>query len=247
MNVNWQLTGERRALSLLFLGFYTTLFFIVGLSMGGEWARCFYAMAGVYGLAFFSLASGWFWARWYTMGIGLSGIMMAAIGLVTTGWNPGLAIWGGMHVAIYLPLLGEGMAERYEGKEEWREKYNMDEYGVERLKRAVKSAATSLPMLVFYTLAPKQDSLALAGILALAGLGFIGLVRMRFWGVAALFSAMIWTAFTASSALDTPLPFWSGDVLAVSWIGVAAVAVLAAAVWPFMAPAWRFMRRPLNR
>lgn len=245
--MKWQLVGERRALALLILGFYTTIFFIIGLSMGGAWARCFYAMTGVYGLAFFSLASGWFWARWYTLGIGLSGITMAVIGLVTTGWNPALAIWGGMHLAIYLPLLGEGMADRFENKPEWRERYNMDEYGVERLKRAVKSAATSLPMLVFYTLAPKQDAAALAGILVLTGLGFIGLVRLRFWGVAALSAAMVWTAATASSAVSAPLPFFGEGQLQLAWVGAVAALALAVAISPFIGPAWRTLRRPIDR
>jgi hypothetical protein len=228
------------------LGFYTTIFFIVGLSMGGEWSRCFFALTGVYGLAFFGLAAGWFWARWYTQGIGISGITTAALGLITSGWNPALAIWGGMHLAIYLPLLGEGMADRYENRPEWRERYNMDDYGVDRLRRAVKSAATSLPILVFYALAPKQDQAALVGILALAGLGLLGLVRLRFWGVAALGVAMVWSVVTAGSAGLAVTPFFDGAPLDLSWFGYLAAGALAVAVSPFVVPAWRALRRPLD-
>jgi len=39
--------GERKALSLFLLGFSTTIFVLVALSMGGAWARCFYALAAV--------------------------------------------------------------------------------------------------------------------------------------------------------------------------------------------------------
>lgn len=242
--MQWQLIGERRALSLLLLGFYTSVFFIVGLSMGGAWAKCFFALTAVYGVGFFALASGWFWARWYSQGLGVSGITIAVIGLVTSGWNLGLAIWGLMHLLIYLPLLGEGMADLYENRPEWRERYGMDEYGVARLKRAVKSAATALPTLVLYTLAPRPDTdhLILFGLAALAGLGFWGLIRMRFWGVAALAIAGALTAFTVGSDASTYLPF-SGGALDLANVGLLAVAALAFAISPFVIPAYRWMKR----
>ena len=84
--------GERRALALLVLGFYTTLFLLVALAQGGEWARCFGALALAYGLTFFGVAAEWFWGRWFAMGIATSGMTMAALGLVTSGWNGALAI-----------------------------------------------------------------------------------------------------------------------------------------------------------
>ena len=68
-----RLVGERRALALLALGFLTTLFVLVALAQGGAWAACFAALAVTYGVAFFGIASEWFWARWFTMGIASSG------------------------------------------------------------------------------------------------------------------------------------------------------------------------------
>ncbi|HEY2749594.1 MAG TPA: hypothetical protein VGL86_33470, partial [Polyangia bacterium] len=52
------LVGERKAMALLCLGFYTTLFFMIGLSARTElpeWVPVFSAMTVMYGLAFFSV------------------------------------------------------------------------------------------------------------------------------------------------------------------------------------------------
>jgi len=250
--VNWtslgerKLLGERKALSLFTMGFSTTIFILIGLSMGGDWGRCFYALAAVYALGFFALAAEWFWARWYVMGVAASGITMAILGLVTTGWNIGLAIWGGIHLLIWAPLLGDSMAERYENRPDWRLRYGLDDYGVVRIKRAVKSAATALPTLVLYALAPREgQSLALWGLLGLAGLGFYGLVRMRFWGVALLGVATAWTALSVATELatrSTVMPM-SGAQLSLTGIGLVAVTALVVAVSPFVLPAVRFLRQ----
>lgn len=244
--MRWQLLGERRALSLFMLGFSTTMFLLVGLSMGGAWARCFYALAAVYGLGFFALAAEWFWARWYVMGVSVSGITMAILGLVTAGWNIGLVIWGVIHMAIWAPLLGDTMAERYEDRADWRERYGLDEHAVLRIKRAVKSAATALPTLVFYTLAPREGQALGLALLAVAGLGFYGLVRMRFWGVALLGVATLWTAISMAGTVATTsdwLPMW-GSHLGLTSIGLVALVALTLAVSPFVVPTWRYLRRP---
>lgn len=239
-----ELLGERRALSLFALGFATTLFIIVALAMGGAWARCFFALAAVYGVGFFAVAAEYFWARWYAMGVGASGVTMAVLGLVTGGWNWGLVVWGAVHLAIYLPLLGESMAGRYENQEAWRARYNMDEYGVARLKRAVKGAATALPTLVFYALAPRQDSVAAVGLLALAAIGLVGLVRMRFWGVALLGVATVWAAVSAATALPSASIDLAGGSLALPGIGLLAALFLALSVAPFVVPTIRVLRGP---
>jgi hypothetical protein len=241
--VRWQLVGLRRAISLFVLGFSTTIFLLVALSMGGNWAKCFYALAAVYGVAFFGLAAEWFWGRWYAMGIGVSGITMAILGLVTAGWNIGLAIWGGIHLLIYLPILGESMADRYENHPAWRERYKLDEYGVARIKRAVKGAATALPTLVFYALAPRDGQGALLLLVGIAALGLVGLVRMRFWGVALLAIATAWTAISAALAVAGPVSL-AGAQLTFTGLGLIALAALVLAISPFVIPAWRFLRAP---
>jgi hypothetical protein len=242
--MRWQLVGPRRALSLFVLGFCTTIFILVGLAQGGAWARCFYALAAAYGLAFFALAAEWFWARWYTMGLAASGITLAILGIITTGWNVALAIWGGVHLGIWAPLLGEAMAQRYEGQTAWRERYHLDDYGVARIKRAVKGAATALPTLIFFSLAPREGrGLLLVALPLLAAVGLIGVVRMRFWGVAVLGGACV------AAALGVVFPEGQlqlqagGALLPLQSVGLFAVLALGFAVSPFVVPAYRWLRR----
>lgn len=240
-----RLVGERRALALLALGMLTTLFALVALAQGGAWAACFSALAVTYGVAFFGVASEWFWARWFAMGIASSGVTMAALGLVTQGWNPALLIWGGFHVLIYAPLMGREMSERYELQEAWRQRYHLDDQAVARIKRAVHSAATALPTLIFFTLAPKQDQMLQIALLSAGLLGFVGLLRMRFWGVLLLGGTAIGT-FISAWATPCSMSSWSvfgGLTFPVALTGIFAAIMLAAAVAPFLRPAWRMLRR----
>jgi len=240
--MRWQLLGERRAISLFVLGFCTTIFLLFGMIVGGAWARCFYALAAAYGIGFFGLAAEWFWARWYAMGLAGSGITLTILGLITSGWNLPLAIWGGIHLLIYLPLLGSSMADRYEYQEAWRAKYSIDEYAVTRIKRAVKGAATALPTLIFFTLAPRDGNNldATVALPILAGLGLYGMLRMRFWGVALLGLVTGLTLISALSMPDGMIAFSQGVTL--PGVGLVAVAALSLAVAPFVIPAYRWLR-----
>lgn len=244
----WQLLGERRALALLILGFYTTVFVLVALAQGGAWAPCFAALSVTYGVAFFGVAAQWFWGRWFAMGIATSGVTMAVLGLATNGWNVGLAIWGALHGLIYLPLLGMRMAADYEDSPEWRERYQLDEHGVARVKRAVHSTATALPTLIFYTLAPRQDQLAMIALLALAGFGTVGLLRMRVWGVMLLGLAGAWAAIDAWIGLP-PCAFSFPACGVAVWlpaVGTIAALALLLAVAPFARPAVALLRRSID-
>jgi hypothetical protein len=241
--MRWQLLGERRAVTLLVLGFYTTIFVLTALAMGGAWTKCFLALALVYGVAFFGIAAEWFWGRWYAMGIGIGGITTAIIGLVSVGMEPGLLLWLGLHLLIYLPLLGDSMADRYENQEAWRQRYGLDRHGKERLRRAVVGAATGLPSLVLFALAPRQESLIYAGVALVAGLGVVGLLRMRFWGVTLLglslagLAAGVGTGGAIGCSVAgavLPLPMWG--------LSLVAALGLSAAVSPFIIPAYRFLK-----
>ncbi|PID38767.1 MAG: hypothetical protein CSB49_03870 [Proteobacteria bacterium] len=239
-----RLLGERRGLALLALGAFITLFMLVALAQGGAWVACFGAMAIVYGVAFFGVAAEWFWGRWFAMGIATSGLTMAAIGLVTNGFSGGLIVWGVMHAAIYLPLIGSDMAQRYELQKGWRERWQLDDAGVARIKRAVHSAATALPTLIVYTLAPRPDRGMLLGVLALGVLGVVGLLRLRTWGVFALAGSAIGVAISTLSvpccgATYAPL---AGVAFPAASIGLLAALLLGCAVAPFAGPAFRFIR-----
>lgn len=243
--MKWQLLGERRAVALLMMGFYTTIFFLMGVLLGGDWLTFFMALALVYGVGFFALAAEWFWARWYALGIGMSGISMALIGLANLGWNEALAIWGGMHLLVYLPLLGEKMAGRYEGQTAWRERYGLDEYGVTRVKRAVSGAATALPTMVMFTLAPKQDQNMVAmGLLGLVILGFVGLLRMKFWGVSLLGAVILGLGTLVLFGAGSTTPFLGeiSTAMVRDWTALTTSLALAIAVSPFLRPAYRYLK-----
>ena len=165
----------------------------------------------------------------------------AGSGVVKLGFDPGILIWGGLHLLIYLPLAGEAMADMYENQTGWRERFGLDDYGVNRLKKAVGSAATSLPTLIFFTLAPRQASFIPLAALALAGLGTYGLIRMRFWGVAALALGTAWLGVSMLLQVQTASTAAGLTGLHGS-LGLAAMVMMAMSVAPFIGPAYRFIR-----
>jgi hypothetical protein len=235
------LLRERRALALILLGFCTSIFSILALAQGGAWVPCFSAMAVTYGLAFFAVAAEWFWGRWFAMGLASSGVAMALLGLVSTGWEIGIAIWGGIHLLIYVPMMGIGMAERYEDRPDWRKRFSLSDDGAARIQRAVKGAAASLPTLIFYALSPRQDQMLMGILVLAAGIGTFGLLRFRFWGVLVL----------GSLAATLGVLSFTGDAFALTamqstfrWsLGAAAAIMLTWAVSPFVIPTYRYWRR----
>jgi hypothetical protein len=188
-----KLVGERRAVAAITFAFYFLVYLLVPLQGGvPEFARVFFALAAVYGLAFFALVAGYFWARWYAVGVGLYGIITAAVGMWQIGPEPVFVFVGGTHALATLVLWGTAMSEKYDGQTAWREKFHMDEGAVQRLGRSVIRAGVSLPFVLLYALAPKQTAAELAlsiGALALTGFGLRAMIRMRTWGVLALGAA----------------------------------------------------------
>lgn len=185
--------GERRALAAVTFAFYTLVYLLI--AMSGQvppFARAFYALAGVYGLAFFALVAGYFWARWYSVGVGLYGVITAAVGMWQMGPEPVLVFVGATHAGAALLLWGSAMSETYDGQSAWREKFHMDENAVHRLGRSVIRAGVSLPFVLLYALMPKQGAAEVVlsvAALALTGFGLRAAIRMRTWGVLALGAA----------------------------------------------------------
>jgi hypothetical protein len=242
----------RRALAGLVLSLFVSLYLLIALNRPEGLTAAMLALAGCYAVAFLGVVAEWFWGRWFASGLGWSGIMVAIASLAMLGWTPFIAIYGGLHLLVVVALLGKKMAARYDLQEAWRARYNMDEFGVDRLRKTVTRAAASLPSLILWALGPKEGEgmvLALGGLcaLALAGTGLRGVVRMRSWGVLALGGALAAvlafghvTAFTAGlHATGAPgaesLFELAGPTLA--------FACLAAAVLPFVGPVRRFLRR----
>lgn len=185
--------GERRALAAVTFAFYTLVYSLIAMSgQIPQFSRAFYALAAVYGLAFFSLVAGYFWARWYAVGVGLYGVITAAVGMWQMGPEPVLVFVGVTHGSAALMLWGEAMSESYDGQSAWREKFHMDENAVHRLGRSVIRAGVSLPFVLLYALMPKQgagETILAVAALALTGLGLRAAIRMRTWGVLAMGAA----------------------------------------------------------
>ena len=233
-----KLVGERRALAAAIMAFYFLLYGVMAYAqLLPDFTKAFAAIAGVYGLAFFSLVAGYFWARWYAVGVGIYGVITAGVGIWQIGAEPVLLFIGGTHLAATLFLWGQAMAEPYDGQAAWREKFHMDDSAVQRLGRSVIRAGVSLPFILLYAFAPKPDGAAVAvaslAAFVLAAVGLRGLVRLKTWGVLALGAAGALTL--AMVGVDAA----AHGALAIR--PAIAGGMLIAAAAPFLAPIARFV------
>jgi hypothetical protein len=236
-----KLVGERRAIAAICFAIYFFLYFALAIAdLAPGMDKALFALAGVYGLAFFALVAGYFWARWYAVGVGLYGLITAAVGMWQIGPEPILVFIGGTHLLATASLWGNAMSASYDGQTAWREKLHMDEHAVQRLGRSVIRAGVSLPMVLLYALMPKPGSTELVlslAALVLVGLGFRAMIKLRTWGVLAvgaagglLLAAAGLELATRSSELYALKPALGGSLL-----------VMAAAPWA--APILGFFRR----
>src|SRR5688572_26455192 len=192
MDVMKRLVGERRAIAAAILAFYMFVYLLfLLLSPQPGWEKAFAAMAAVYAVGFFGVVAGYFWARWYAIGLGLSGVITTAVSLWQLGPEPVFLFWGGTHGAIVLTLWGDAVAATFDGRDEWRARFHMDEHAVHRLGRAVIRIGISLPYILLYALAPRaahglEEALLATLTLGLAGAGTWALLRLRTWGLLAL-------------------------------------------------------------
>ena len=186
-----KLVGERRALASIVFAFFFLAYLVSGIMGDAGMSRVAFGIAGVYGLAFFSLVAGYFWARWYAVGVGLFGVIIAAVAWWQQGLDYPVMFLGGAHLLATLSLWGASMSEGYDGQQAWRQRYHMDEGAVQRLGRSVIRAGVSLPFVLVYALAPRGAAAMIGGLgaLVLAGLGLRALVRMRTWGIVAVGAA----------------------------------------------------------
>lgn len=239
--------GERRGLAATLLAFYGFIYFLMAMSgMMPEWTAAWGAMAAVYGSAFFALVAGYFWARWYAIGLGLSGLATAAFGIFQMGLDEQLLFYGGTHGAVALLLWGRSMSGIFDGRKDWRERFHMSEASSNKLGKAVVQATMSLPYILLYALAPK-DGMGMVGFvgLALAGTGLVGMIRMRTWGIVATAGAA--ATLTMSLLVESSLVAASnGDVLSVSTAGTFGAVIALFAVLPFAGPTLRFLRSDLS-
>jgi hypothetical protein len=245
-----KLVGERRALAAAIMAFYFLLYGVMAFSqLAPDFTKAFAAISGVYGLAFFALVAGYFWARWYAVGVGLYGVITAAVGMWQIGAEPILLFIGGTHLAATMFLWGEAMSQPYDGQAAWRDKFHMDDSAVQRLGRSVIRAGVSLPFILLYAFMPRPDSASMVASLAavvLAVAGLRGLIRLRTWGVLALGAAG--ALVLAIAGVDAAHAIASGGTSGgVDGLGpwilrpVLAGGLMLSAVTPFLRPILRFM------
>lgn len=239
------MVGIRRAISLLLLSLFFWNFVLTALLGPDELFACFTGLAIVYGLAFIGIAAEWFWARWFAIGIGNFGAL-SLLTLLQTGLEPTIAVFGVSHLIISLFLGGEGMAARYEHSESTAERWNFQEESLVLLRRAVKSAGMSLPLLILYTLAPKPELLHMVALTAGVA-GVAGLLRGRTWGLAAMGVAGLIALADGSGLFGPPTVSYllltpSGSVVLWGSAFALLAGTMIAAPLAFAGPVVRFLR-----
>lgn len=244
MNLGYE--PVRRALAALGLGFFASLYGFVAMMAPPNMLPLVVGLCLVYLVGFFGVAAQWFWGRWYASGLGFWGLMVSAFALVQVGFLPILVVQTVLHGIVVLALLGPKMGALYEQQPGWRERWGLDEPGVEKLGKTVTRTAGSLPALIIMLLAPRDgdEGFALAA-LALATLGGWQLLRRRAVGALTLAAS----AGAAALALWTPHRVGScAAELSPALIPLGSVndfvatAFLVAAVVPLVRPLARFLR-----
>ncbi|MFH0903263.1 MAG: hypothetical protein V2A73_21750 [Pseudomonadota bacterium] len=231
--------GERKACAAIILAFFGLLFLLNAIAGPAATAPMFAGLALRYLVSFFGLVAGWFWARWYTLGLAVSGIMTAALLLWQVGAEPVVLVWGVGHSLVGLALLGMGPTMAFDGRRDWRERWKMSEESTERLGKAIRRAGASLPCLIVAGLAPRGGHQVL-GVLALVGgmAGLLALLAFRTWGVVVLgAAALLVLAVDPVPVLAAGMPVPAG--MAAPCLGAA---MLVLAIAPFVFPIGRFLR-----
>ncbi len=240
------LVGERKALAAAVLAFYMILYFLIALAIPpDEGFRPFFsAMGALYGTAFFSLVAGYFWARWFSIGLGIYGLIIGIMALWTLGVVPELIFLAATHGLVSLALWGGGMAAHFDGKTEWRARFHLDESGTQRLGKAVIRVGISLPFIIAYGLSPRADmdaTLLCAGIFGLVALGSWGLLRLRTWGIVVLVAGSAAVLGTLG-AMDQAIVLSDGTSVDLSYNGAIGGGVLLLAALPFAGPIARYLK-----
>ena len=246
---------ERSTVAQLAVAFFALIYFLVSLNAPDGWGPAFVGLSLCYLAAFLALGSRWFWARWFAGGLGWSGAMVGVMSLVMVGWHPALGIYTLFHGLVVAMLRGKKVAALYELQPAWQKRFDMDEFGVTRLGKAVTRGSASLPTLILWALAPRDGEgtlLTLVGlVLAISGLAAI--LRLRTWGLLALGAA-------AASVVGVALVFPDLTLGAQSTMGLEQVGLwqllgspavaagwTAAALLPFVVPIWKALRLPVRR
>ena len=243
------MVGFRRAIALLILGFYVTQFGMTALLGPDELFPAYIGLTACYLLAFLGIAAEWFWARWFAMGVGQFGSLMLLL-IFRVGLEPLFVFFGGTHLLVTVLLMGEGMAALYEHSEKTKERWNFQEESIALMRRAVKSAGSTIPFLILYALAPRGEWSTLVLQMSALGLGLAGLaglLRGRTWSVFALGGAGAIALADGVGLFGPPtigflLLQADGSPMVYGHVGIMAGCLLAVPMM-FALPMARFLRR----
>jgi hypothetical protein len=238
-NVMSSLVGERKACAAAVMAFFATIYFLSGLLGPPPFMPMMLGLTAAYLAAFFALVAGYFWARWYSLGVASYGVIIAILIWWQIGLEPIVLIYGGTHLLAGLALYGKVMQPAFDGRKDWRDKYRLDENGANRLGKAIVRAGASLPYLIMAGLAPRQGSsvatVAILGATVATIVGLRAVVRMRTWGILAFAGAAL--LVVGGEGLSYTSMFTLPNVA----LPVAGALLIAAAV-PFAGPIVRALR-----
>ncbi|MBL4637495.1 MAG: hypothetical protein JKY56_26800 [Kofleriaceae bacterium] len=238
-----RLSGERRAFAAALLAMYGFLYLLVTLQAPDGWAAAFGALAGIYGAGFLGVVAGYFWARWFVIGLGLSGFMTGVISMFQIGdIEPTMLFYAGTHIAVSGLLWGNGMAKAFDGKAEWRKRFHLDENATNRLGKSVIRVGVSLPYVVLFALAPREGAaLALlggAGVVA----GAFAMSKMRSWAIVSMAMGTVAMLISAASS-PSLIPYKSNLAVNLDFLALGAIGFTMAALAPFASPVWNALTR----
>lgn len=176
----------------------------------------FGSLGAIYLAAVAGVALRWFWARWFAVGVGWWGAMAGGSLMLMTGVSAFLVAFTMSHFALVVLLSGAEMVRAYEGREDWRKKYQLDERGVSRIGGLVTNLGTLLPFAAFYAFFPRGTDASAPFALLLAGIGTIAVLRMRTWGLFAIAAGGIGIAVAAGDGIAGVGTALVGAMLALS-------------------------------
>jgi len=168
-----------------------------------------------YALSLVGLAFRWFWARYLVLGF--AGAMLAI------DLSAGLWLAAAGSTALITLLVGPGMRALFEGRATRLNRWARAHPLIERIKPLFLAQAVALGLLYAYR-APLDAPVAIVLTLALGGLGLIGLVWHRVWGVLLLLPALVLEATAAAAGFGVCGVGWRAPLMI--WIAVAASLLL---------------------
>lgn len=182
----WPRMQTRKLLSALILALWAGPCVFLALYPDSGVQAFFGSLGAIYGLAFAGIVGNWFWARWFAVGVGWWGAFAGSSLMLSSGIGWFLILFTLTHLGVVGLLHNAEVAAAYEGRPDWRAKWNLDDRGAARVGGLVTNLGTLLPFAAFYAFFLR--GMAVEGVLAMgvAAAGLAAIVRMRTWGLFAI-------------------------------------------------------------